>query len=169
MNSTTYRYNLIKILVYLFVFMFNQTYSNSLEILSVSPNFIFVLILCSSLVENKNSNIYYALTAGILFDFFNGKILGVYTLLFVGISFILSELYHNYFENMTSVQTLFSVLGCLLYSLLQAIFFGLKDGGFIAILVRVSLVEFVYNALLSIILTVICKRISLIKKSAWRI
>ena len=109
------------------------------------------------------------MTAGILFDFFNGKILGVYTLLFVGISFILSELYHNYFENMTSVQTLFSVLGCLLYSLLQAIFFGLKDGGFIAILVRVSLVEFVYNALLSIILTVICKRISLIKKSAWRI
>ena len=53
MNSTTYRYNLIKILVYLFVFMFNQTYSNSLEILSVSPNFIFVLILCSSLVETK--------------------------------------------------------------------------------------------------------------------
>lgn len=169
MNSTSYRYNLVKILVFLFVFMFNQTYANSVEIFNVSPNFIFVLILCSALIENKTSNIYYALAFGLLFDFLNGKILGVYTILFVGISFVLSELYHTYFENMTSVQTLFSVLGCLLYSFLQAMFFGLKDGGFVSLFVRVSLVEFVYNALISVVVTVVYKKIIVIRKSAWRI
>lgn len=169
MNSTSYRYNFIKALVFLFVFMINQTYAGRFELLNVSPNLIFVLVLCGALVENKSSNITYSLIFGLLFDFFNGKILGVYTILFVGISFVLSELYHNYFENMTTVQTFFSVLGCLLYSFFLAMFFGLKDGGFFSLFLRVSLVEFVYNAILSIIVTVIYKKILIVRKSAWRV
>ena len=137
--------------------------------MSVAPNIIFVLVLCSTLIENRPSNITYATVFGLLFDFFNGKILGVYTILFVGISFLLSEVYHTFFENMTAVQTLFSVIGCLLYSFLLAMFFGLKDGGFFSLFLRVSLVEFVYNAMLSIIITIIYKKILVIRKSAWRV
>ena len=169
MNSTVYRYNFIKTLILLFIFMINQTYAGSLEILNISPNLIFVVILSSALIEDKTSNIYYATGFGLLFDFFNGKILGVFTILFLGISFVLSELYHNFFENMTSVQTLFAVLGCLLYSFLLAMFFGLKDGGFISLFVKVSRIEFVYNALFSIVTIVVYKKILAIRKSAWRI
>ena len=169
MNSTTYRYNFIKSLIFLFVFMINQTYAGNCEILNVSPNLIFVVIMASALIEDKTSNIYYALAFGLLFDFFNGKILGVFTILFVGISFVLSEIYHNFFEDMTSVQTLFGVLGCLLYSFFLAMFFGLKDGGFFSLFTKVSLVEFVYNALLSIVTTIVYKKVLSIRKSAWRI
>ena len=169
MNSTTYRYNFIKSLIFLFIFMINQTYAGRVEILNVSPNLIFVLVMAGALIENKTSNIYYALAFGLLFDFFNGKILGVFTILFVGISFVLSEIYHNFFEDMTSVQTLFGVLGCLLYSFFLAMFFGLKDGGFFSLFTKVSLVEFVYNALLIIIAIIIYKKVLSIRKSAWRI
>ena len=99
MNSFSAKYNLIKTLVFTLIFFLNQTLANSLEILNVAPNFIFSVILCASLIENDTSNIYYSLAFGLLFDFFNGKIMGVHTVLFVLIPFVLSEFYHNYFEN----------------------------------------------------------------------
>ncbi len=169
MNRVSYRYHLIKSLIFTLIFMINQTCAGKFEILNVAPNLAFVMVLCSSLIEDRNSNIVYAVIFGLMFDFFNGKILGIYTLLFLGISFPLSEIYHKYFENMTAVQTFFSMFGCLMYSLLQSMFFGLRDGGFFSLFVRISLIEFVYNALLSIVVTVIYKKILILRRTAWRV
>ena len=136
MNSFSAKYNLIKILVFTLIFFLNQTLANHIEIFNVAPNFIFVVVLCASLIENDSSNIYYALGFGLLFDFFNGKIMCVYAILFVLLSFVLSEVYHAYFENMVSVKTLFAVVGCFLYSLLLSIFFGLRGEDFFSLFLK---------------------------------
>lgn len=169
MNSFSAKYNLIKTLVFTLIFFLNQTLANSLEILNVAPNFIFSVILCASLIENDTSNIYYSLAFGLLFDFFNGKIMGVHTVLFVLIPFVLSEFYHNYFENMVSVKTLFAFIGCLMYSLLFAIFFGLRGEGFLEIFINVSLVELVYNSVITIIAIFIYRKIISLRRTAWRV
>lgn len=169
MNSFSAKYNLIKTLVFTLIFFINQTLANHVEIFNVAPNFIFVVILCASLIENDSSNIFYALGFGLLFDFFNGKIMCVYTIMFVLISFVLSEVYHTYFENMVTVKTLFAVVGCLLYSLLLSIFFGLRGEDFFALFLKVSLVEFLYNSVISAVTIIVYKKIISIRKSAWRV
>lgn len=169
MNSLTAKYNIIKTLIFTLIFLLNQTLANSLEIFNVAPNFIFSVILCASLVENDMSNIYYSLAFGLLFDFFNGKIMGVHTVLFVLIPFVLSEFYHTYFENMVSVKTLFAFVGCLMYSLLFAIFFGLRGEGFFELFVNVSIVEFLYNGVITIVAIFIYRKIISIRRSAWRV
>ena len=169
MNSYGAKYNFIKILAFTLIFFLNQTLANKAETLNVAPNLMFVVVLCASLIENSLSNIYYALGFGLLFDFFNGKIMGVHVILFLLLSYILSEIYHTYFENMISVKTLLAVLGCFLYSLLFAVFFGLRGAGFISVLIRISLIEFIYNALLSIAVIFIYTKIINIRKSAWRV
>lgn len=169
MVRTTFKYNLYKIIIFVVVFFLNQTIANHIEVFNVAPNLIFALVVCTSLTEDKISNIFFALASGLLFDFFNGKILGVYTILFVGISFGSSVIYHTFFENMTSVEILFSVLSCFLYSFLHSVFFGLRETNFIMLLTRVSLIEFIYNSIISVILILICKKLSAFKSSAWRI
>lgn len=169
MNSLSAKYNFIKILVFTLIFFANQTLANKLEILNVAPNFIFSVILCASLVENDSSNIYYSLGFGLLFDFFNGKIMCVHAVMFVLITFVLSEFYHTYFENMVSVKTLFAVIGCFMYSLLFAIFFGLGDTHFFELFFSVSLIEFLYNSVITIVSIFIYRKIISIRRSAWRV
>lgn len=169
MNSLSAKYNLIKSFIFTFIFFLNQTLANSLEIFNVAPNFIFSVVLCASLVENDTSNIYYSLIFGLLFDFFNGKIMCVHTVLFVLIPFVLSEFYHTYFENMVSVKTLFALIGCFMYSLLFAVFFGLRGEGFLELFVNVLLVECLYNSLITIIAIIIYRKIISIRRSAWRV
>lgn len=169
MNTGTAKYNLVKTSVFILIFFLNQTLANKIEILNVAPNFIFAVVLCASLSENNQANIYYSLAFGLLFDFFNSKILCIYGILFLLIPFFLSEIYHTYFENMISVQTLLAVVGCMAYSLLFAIFFGLRDAGFLTILVRISIVEFLYNSFIAVVTLFVYRKILSVRKSAWRV
>ena len=104
MHKTTIKYNAVKILAFTLIFFLNQTFANKIEILNVAPNLVFAMILCASLTENDPANIYYALAYGLLFDFFNSKILFIHGILFLLISFVLSEIYHKFFENMVTVK-----------------------------------------------------------------
>ena len=169
MNSYGAKYNIYKILIFTLFFFLNQTFANKVEILNVAPNIVFALVLNAALIENSGSNIYYATAYGLLFDFFNSKILGIHLILFLTISFAMSEIYHTYFENMISVKALLVILGCFLYSLLFAVFFGLRGAGFITVFLRISVVEFIYNSLISIVILIIYTRIIKKRKSAWRV
>lgn len=169
MNTNTAKYNLVKISVFTLIFFLNQTLANKIEIFNVAPNFVFAIVLSASLCENNQANIYYSLAFGLLFDFFNSKILCIHGILFLLIPFFLSEIYHTYFENMISVQTLLAVVGCLTYSLLFAVFFGLRDAGFITIFLRISIVEFLYNSLIAVITIFIYRKVLTVRRSAWRV
>ena len=159
MNSNV-RYNIIKSISFFLLFLLSQAMGPHIKILGVTPNFIFLLVLIASLVENTTyANLFYALVFGSFFDVYNGKIFGIYTVLFVVISFLASEIYHKYFEDMTAVQVLFSVLATFLYSFVICIFFAFRDNSFIQLFTQISLPEFVYNALLGIVLFFIYKTV----------
>ncbi|MBU5450419.1 rod shape-determining protein MreD [Acetivibrio sp. MSJd-27] len=159
MNSNV-RYNIIKSISFFLLFLLSQAMGPHIKILGVTPNFIFLLVLIASLVENTTyANLFYALVFGSFFDVYNGKIFGIYTVLFVVISFLASEIYHKYFEDMTAVQVLFIVLATFLYSFVICIFFAFRDNSFIQLFTQISLPEFVYNALLGIVLFFIYKTV----------
>ena len=169
MGYTGAKYNIFKTLTFVLIFFLNQTLANKVEILNVAPNLMFVVVLCAALVENSPANIYYSFAFGLLFDFFNSKIMCIYAITFLVISFVLAEIYHAYFENMISVKTLFVVIGCFAYSFLFAVFFALRGVEFFSVLLRVSLVEFIYNSVVAIVVLFIYKKIISIRKTAWRV
>ncbi|MBE7020779.1 MAG: rod shape-determining protein MreD [Ruminococcaceae bacterium] len=169
MQKTTVKYNIIKILAFTLIFFLNQTLANKIELFNVAPNLIFVTVLCASLTENDSANIYYALAYGLLFDFFNSKILFIHGIMFLLIAFVLSEIYHSFFENMTMVKGLFAITGCFAYSFLFAVFFGLRGADFLRILANISIVEFIYNSLFSILGIFLYKKILNIRPTAWRV
>ncbi len=169
MQTRTVKYNAVKILAFTLIFFLNQTIANRIELFNVAPNLVFAAVLCAALTENDVRNIYYALAYGLLFDFFNSKILFIHGIMFLLISFVLAEIYHAYFENMISVKVVFVVIGCFAYSFLFAVFFGLRGADFINILINVSLVEFVYNSLISVLGIFLYKKVLNIRPSAWRV
>ena len=169
MHTTTVKYNVIKILAFTLIFFLNQTLANKIQLFNVAPNLVFVTVLCAALTENDSANIYYALGYGLLFDFFNSKILFIHGIIFLIITFILSEIYHSHFENMISVKGIFAVIGCFVYSFLFAVFFGLRGADFIKIFINISLVEFLYNSLFSIAGIFLYRKILKIRPSAWRV
>lgn len=157
MNSNV-RYNMIKSISFFLLFLLSQAIGPHIKILGVTPNLIFLLVLIASLIENTTyANLVYALVFGSFFDVYNGKIFGIYTVLFVVISFLASEIYHKYFEDMTAVQILFIVLASFLYSFVICIFFAFRDNRFLQLFVQISLPEFVYHSLLGILLFFVYK------------
>lgn len=157
MNSNV-RYNIIKSVSFFLLFLLSQAVGSHIKILGVTPNLIFLLVLTASLLEGTTyANLVYALVFGSFFDVYNGKIFGIYTVLFVVISFLAGEIYHKYFEDMTAVQVLFIVLASFVYSCVICVFFAFRDNSFLQLFAQISLPEFVYNALLGILVFFVYK------------
>lgn len=152
------RYHIIKSISFFLVFLLSQALGPHIKILGVTPNLMFLLVLIASLVENTTyANLCYALVFGSFFDVYNGKIFGIYTVLFVVISFLAGEIYHKYFEDMTAVQILFIVIASFFYSCVISIFFAFRDNRFLQLVTQISLPEFVYNSLLGILVFFVYK------------
>ena len=142
--------------------------------IKASGSYLILLIVSLYILYRVNAKknqwyIYYALGYGLLFDFFNSKILFIHGIIFLIITFILSEIYHSHFENMISVKGIFAVIGCFVYSFLFAVFFGLRGADFIKIFINISLVEFLYNSLFSVAGIFLYRKILKIRPSAWRV
>lgn len=175
MNETSLRYDILKLISFFLLTVGMSQLSPVLSVAGIMPNIAFILVMCGTLIENRESNLTYALIFGILCDYMSGRIFGVFILLFVVLSFCFGEIYHRYFENMTFVEICFLILSFLLYSLLISAFFGLSEGDFAGIFLRISLIEFVYNTLVGIVVFIIYKKVSCRprrrrrKSNAWRI
>ncbi len=153
MMTGNVKYNLIKSIVFFLLFLFFQVIGPHIKILGVTPNVMFLLVLIAALLENTTyANLIYAIVFGSFFDVYNGRIFGIYTVLFVVLSFLAGELYHKYFEDMTAVQILFIVVASFLYSFVICIFFVFRDNSFWPLFTRTSLPEFVYHSLAGILL-----------------
>lgn len=160
MNSNV-RYHVIKSISFYLLFLLSQAVGPQIKILGVGPNLIFLLVLVASLIENTTyANLVYALVFGSFYDVYNGKIFGIYSVIFVVVPFVASEIYHKYFEDMTTVQILFVVLSCFIYSFVISVFFAFRDAKFIQVFTQISLPEFVYNSLLGIVVFLVYKKIT---------
>ncbi len=153
MMTENVKYNLIKSIVFFLLFLVFQALGPHIKVLGVTPNVMFLLILVAALVEHTTyANLVYAIVFGSFFDVYNGRIFGIYTVLFVVLSFLAGELYHKYFEDMTAIQLLCIVVSCFLYSFVICIFFVFRDNSFWPLFIRTSLPEFAYNSLAGIVL-----------------
>lgn len=175
MSENSLKHNFLKFLSFFLLTVGMSQLSSIISVMGVMPNIAFILVMCGTLIENRDSNLSFALIFGILCDYMNGRIFGVFVLLFVVLSFCFGEIYHRYFENMTFVEICFLIFSFLLYSLLISAFFGLSEGDFARIFLRVSLIEFLYNTVVGIVVFIIYKKIanSSVKRrkrrNAWRI
>ena len=173
MNNNSVGYNIRKFIVFFLLTLFFQQLSPYISIMGIGPNIAFILVMCSSMLEEEAPNEIYAMVFGLIYDYMNGKVFGVYIILFVVISWGTSELYHRYFENMTMVEILVLVLSFFIYGLLFSVFFALSDEEFTPIFVRISLMEFIYNSILGLIVYTIYRKIitrpAKRKNYAWRI
>ncbi len=163
MNSDVIKYNIVKFVCFFFVIIFFQQIAGGIDIWGITPNIAFLLILSAAIAE-PHKDLIYPCIFGIIYDHMNGNIFGVYTILFVLISFFANELYHKNFEDVVFVEIIFIILGCFFYSFITAVFISLMDGGFWSVVIRVSLPEFVYNSIVGTIVCLIYKKI--ITKSA---
>ena len=172
MNESPLKQNVIKFISFFLLTIGMNQLSPVISFMGVMPNIAFILVMCGTLIENNDSNLIYALIFGTLCDYMSGRIFGVFILLFCVLSFCFGEIYHRYFENMTFVEICFLIFSFLLYSLLISAFFGLSEGDFGGIFIRISLVE---NTILGIIVFVIYKKIANSpkrrrrKRNAWSI
>lgn len=174
MNDNSLKHNILKFSGFFFLTVLFAQLSPFISFMGIMPNIAFILVMCGTFIENDDSNLVYALIFGIITDYMNGRIFGVYMLLFVVLSFCFGEIYHRYFENMTFVEICFLVFSFILYSFLIAAFFGLSEGDFGGILLRISLVETAYNTVLGIIIFIIYKKIMNApakrrRSNAWRV
>lgn len=176
MNNRALKYNIIKFVCFFLTATLYQQISGAFEIWGIVPNPVFLLILAAAIAEEQ-TELFYPCVFGIIYDYMNGIVFGVYTLLFVLISFFTSELYHKNFENVTLVEILFVMLGCFLYSFITAAFIALMDGGFWSVVLRISLPEFLYNFIAGVVILLIYKKIISAPaarrrsrhRSAWRV
>ena len=167
------KYNIKKFLIFFFLTILFQQLYPYISVMGIAPNIAFILVMCSAMLEKDAPNSVYAFIFGALYDYLNGKVFGIYILVFVLISFGIFELYHSYFENMAMVEILCLFLGFFVYGMLFAVFFALSEENFAEVFIKITLVEFIYNSLLGIIVYFIYRKILTTpikrKNTAWRV
>lgn len=80
----------LKILAIIFLFIFQITIFNKLVIFGSVPNLIFILSIAFLLKNRFNDALIVAIGGGLLLDLVSPLSFGVYTILFLGILFILN-------------------------------------------------------------------------------
>ena len=170
MNNTSFSFNIKKFLIFFIILILGQAISPHIRIFGVAPNLIFITIIAATLCEKESGILLYSLIFGLCYDFFNGLTFGIFTLMFFLISLIFGKLYHTYFEDMTTIQTLLFVFASAVYSIAMAVITSNTSAntGFIYLFVRISLIELVYNSVIGIVVINIYKRIIAKKTMSYR-
>ena len=167
MNNDIIKYNIVKFVCIFFITILYQQMASGIQIMGIMPNLTFLIILAAAIAEN-HKDLAFPCVFGIIYDHMNGNIFGVYTILFVIISFFLSETYHKNFENVVVVEIFFVILGCFFYSFVTALFISLMDGGFWGLVIRIAFPEFVYNSLVGTGVFLVYKKIITKTGGGWR-
>lgn len=177
MNNDVLKYNIVKFVCFFLITSIYQQMADVISIWGIVPNITFLLLISSVIAEDKY-NLFYPVTFGIIYDYLNGVVFGVYTLIFVIITFAVNELYHKNFKNVTFMEIAFVILGCFVISFFTVVFIALMDGNFLNMVLRISLVEFLYNSVVGVIILLLYKKIISVdmtgrrkrrKRSAWKV
>ena len=170
MKNHSFTFSIKKFIIFFLILIIGQAVSPHIRIFGVAPNFIFITTLAATLCEKEPGILIYSLIFGLFYDFINGLTFGVFTLLFFLISFVFGKMYHTYFEDMTTIQTLLFVFASAVYSIVMAMVTAnaSPDTGFLYLFVRISLIELVYNSVIGIIVINIYKRIVAKKTMSYR-
>lgn len=158
MNNGYLKYNIIKFVILFLVTMLFHQIAPFLKIGGIVPNISFILVLSATMAES-DTGIFFPLVFGIIYDYMNGIVLGMYIIIYVLVTFVAGEIYHKNFENVTFVEVLFVIAGSFFYSFLGAFFISFLEEGFWNLFIKIALPEFLYNSVLGIIVFLIYKKV----------
>lgn len=152
--------------VLLFVaFILQTTLVRELSVLNVAPSLLLVLAVCFSLVNDEIASAVFSLVAGFLLDISSGRVLGFNGLLMMYMSLAIAYFGQDYFRD-TSRSAAFLVMICtLVYETLFSVFnfaiFG--EGSVFYVLLKVVLIETLYNGIIAMPVFVMCRKFMRIK------
>lgn len=135
----------------IFTFLIQCTLIGHIEIGSVKPNLLLILVVSMGLMRGRKSGLWTGFFCGLLIDLFYGSVLGIYALIYMYIGFLSGYAFRIYYDDDIKVPMALAAAGDLLYNLaVYALQFLLRGRlGFGRYLSRIIFPEIFYTALLT--------------------
>ena len=171
MNQIKKVLSVIGIIITFFIIYFLQVnFFSWFNIAGVKPNLFIVLVLCIGLFIGKNYAIPIGFIIGIYLDVLTGRQIGISALLYAGIGF-LGGYFDKNFSKESKITILLMVAGVtIVYEIINYLYtcarnqIPLQIGGFI----KISLIEIIFNVLLTIIFYPLIRKIGYIFEDTFK-
>lgn len=152
-------------LISVVIIVLQQALFSRIEIVNCSFDIVYVFIICFALVNGGIDSIVFALFCGLIRDSFFPYVFGINTILYILSAYLITQIHRRIFRDaliipitVTFVFTLFKGLLYYAYLYISSIKFD-----FIEKATNVILLEALYNAIISIIIYKIVKKVSRFK------
>jgi len=161
------------ILILFFVAVLQTTFVPKLAVYGIFPSLMLVVIIFKSLFKEYKEIFIWPLAGGVILDFFSQLPFGVFTLVFLIISLMVSFLSRNIWtsENISLVVVLITFLGSLASGLLTILFsklgYLLMNLSWVLDFKQLMIIIFsqaVYNVFLAAILLLVLKKLQLLSR-----
>ncbi len=158
------RYVLSYVLLFV-AFILQTTLVQKAAIFKVSPSLLLVLVVCFSLINEPIPSAVFAVVSGFLLDISAGRVLGFNALLMMYLALGIAYFGQDFFRE-TPRSAAFLVIVCtVVYETLFSVFnfaiFG--EPSFWYVLMRVVVVEALYNGVVTLLLYAFCSKFMRIK------
>ncbi|MBR2476506.1 MAG: rod shape-determining protein MreD [Clostridia bacterium] len=136
------------------------TLVKEIAIFGISPMLVLVLVVCFSLMNDSIPSAIFAVIAGLLLDVAGNRAFGLNALMMMYLSLGVSTVGREFFQDTSRSAIILVFVGTLLYETVYFIcnFLIFGSGHFWYMLWRVTLVEAVYNAILTILVYYYCNK-----------
>lgn len=135
-------------------FILQTTVFKHFSIMGVSPNTTLIMVVIFALLRGKYSGAFVGLTAGLLQDIFFGKVIGINALIYFLIGYTVGLLDDKVFKENLILPFLTMLGSTLTYHIVYYFFmvFLSIDISFTIMLKDITLIEMIYNSILTILI-----------------
>lgn len=153
---------LVEIILCIICFILQISVFKNLEIASVSPNLLIVLVAAIGFMRGKREGIFIGFISGLFIDLYFSPVLGLYTMLYVLVGYMNGLFKKEFFpEDIKLPMLLIALSDFLLNGCIYLILFVFRgDFAFVYYLFNIIVPELVYTLLVSIVLYLIILRIN---------
>lgn len=141
------------ILILIINFIFQTTILPHFSIGGVAPNTTLIIVVIVALLKGKYKGAFIGLGAGLLQDVFFSKIIGINTLIFFLIGYVVGLLDNKTFKESLVLPFLIVVLSTFSYHIMYylSMKFLSTDVNFLTIIKNIALKEAIYNSIISML------------------
>lgn len=143
---------IVSLLVLIITFIVHSVLAWQMQIYSIRPDILFVVVLCYAMLEGKEKGAVFGFFAGMMMDFYWGKSFGVNTLLYTYSAYIGGTIAVSVFQVSLGLALILTVVLSFAKDIIYTIFTYLFTGDlrFWFMLLHVSLPAALYNTLVCI-------------------
>ena len=143
------------IICLVFISVFQPTFIQEIEIFGIAPNLFLTFVIMTGIFKGKTEGLMVGMIFGLIYDLLIGRMVGVNSLLYLYAGFgagVLGEQFYGMGKVVAGVVGTFAgtiLVGLLYYFARQMIS---DDIGITVALFRISFIEGIYNAVVSLLL-----------------